>query len=175
MCWPNALGAASPGDRVPRVRSSRWLLARLRAKLVETEAAIQALAPELPLTARRHTPNPIFARGEMNRMALDVLRRAGEPLPIRVIAVRMLAAKGIALPDPATRRHLRKRLRIGFTAMDRRGVTVRVGDGCEARRTLAKRARKRRDSILRVEICRATLPTVTGRSPVTGLHVITLP
>jgi hypothetical protein len=113
------------------------LVARLRAKLAETEAAIQALAPELPLSHRRHAPNPIFARGEMSRMALDVLRQAREPLPIRVIAVRMLAAKGIALPDPAMRGYLRKRLRIAFAAMDRRGVTVRIGEGHGAKRALA--------------------------------------
>jgi hypothetical protein len=115
------------------------LVERLRVKLAETEAAIQAIAPELPLPHRRHKPNAIFARGEMSRMALGVLRQAGEPLPIRVIAVRMLASKGIALPDPTTRGWLRKRLRIAFAASDRRGVTVRIGQGHGARRALSGR------------------------------------
>jgi hypothetical protein len=112
------------------------LVARLRAKLAETEAAIQAIAPELPLPRRRHLPNPIFARGELSRMALAVLREAGEPLPIRVIAVRMLAMKGVTLPGPTLRNDVRKRLRIAFAAMDKRGMTVRVGDGLRAQRAL---------------------------------------
>jgi hypothetical protein len=55
-----------------------------------------------------------------------------EPPPIRVIAVRMLAATGIALPNS----EVRKRLRIAFAAMDRRGVTVRVGEKGASKRSL---------------------------------------
>ena len=50
------------------------LVAGYRAKLVEVEAAIQALAPELPLPTRHRTyqPNPHFARGELPRVALTI-------------------------------------------------------------------------------------------------------
>jgi hypothetical protein len=82
--------------RAKRIRTHRQLdkleplIAGYRAKLAEVEAAIQALAPELPLPTRHRTyqPNPYFARGELPRVALAVLREAGEPLPIRIIAAR---------------------------------------------------------------------------------------
>jgi hypothetical protein len=52
------------------------------------------LAPELELPPRFRKPNPVFARGELPRLALAILREAGEPLPIAAIAVRALKAKG---------------------------------------------------------------------------------
>jgi hypothetical protein len=108
-----------------------------RAKLAKIEARIQEIAPEFWLSPRFHKPNSIFRRGELTRFALDVLREAGEPLPIRVIAVRALAIKGIDFPDAKARHLTRKRLRAVFLALDKRGVTVRVGEGMEARRGLA--------------------------------------
>ena len=129
--------------RKARIRVHR-VLAKLepmvegyRAKLADLEARIYDMAPELRLSARFHDPCPIFPKGSLTRMAITVLREAGEPLPIRIIAVRMLAAKGIPLPDPRTRHLLRKRLRLVFIKLDKRGVTVRVGEGMETRRGLA--------------------------------------
>ena len=129
--------------RATRLRIHRHLVrlepmvADYRDRLQRVEARIQEIAPELWLSPRFHKPNSVFARGELTRFALDVLREAGEPLPVRVIAVRALAMKGIALPDPRLRHLTRKRLRTIFGALDRRGVTVRLGDGMEARRGLA--------------------------------------
>jgi hypothetical protein len=108
-----------------------------RAKLADIEARIQAIAPDLFIQPRRYKPNPIFARGELTRFALAVLREAGEPLPIRTIAVRVLAMKGVALPDPTVRKRTRSKLRCAFIALDRRGVTVRIGEGNESQRGLA--------------------------------------
>jgi hypothetical protein len=107
-----------------------------RAKLAVLEARIQAIAPDLFIQPRRYKPNPIFARGELTRFALAVLREAGEPLPIRTIAARVLAMKGVALAEPAVRRRTRAKLRNAFIALDKRGVTVRIGDGNESRRAL---------------------------------------
>ena len=78
--------------RAKRIRIHRQLdkleplLASYRTKLAEVEAAIQALAPALPLPTRHRTyqPNPYFARGELPRIATAVLREAGEPLPASV-------------------------------------------------------------------------------------------
>jgi hypothetical protein len=50
------------------------LLAGYVAKLAEIEAEIQELAPELWLNPRRYKPDPVFARGELTRFALTVLR-----------------------------------------------------------------------------------------------------
>ncbi len=63
-------------------------------------------------------------RRKTNRVVLAVLREAGKPLPIRAIAVRALASKGINLPSPMLRRAIRKRLRMAIIALDKRGVTV---------------------------------------------------
>ena len=119
-----------------KLKQTEALLAGYQAKLASLEAAIYAIAPELDLPLRHRKPNPIFARGELTRFAMTVLREAGEPLPIRVIAVRMLAMKGVLLPDPKTRKAVRTRIRIMFAGLDRRGLTVRVGEGRDAKRAL---------------------------------------
>lgn len=95
------------------------LLAGYQAKLAEVEAGIRAIAPELDIPKRFRD----FRRGELPRFAMDVRRGADGPLPIRVIAVRVLAMKGIPLPGTTLRRRTRHRLRIILAAFDRRGVT----------------------------------------------------
>ena len=110
------------------------LVAGYRAMLRDTEAAIHALAPELALQLRRRRPNPVFEHGELTRFALDILREAGEPLPVAAIAVRALARKGVALPDPKLRRYTRNKVRSALIALDKRGVTMRIGEGKAARR-----------------------------------------
>jgi hypothetical protein len=120
-----------------KLKQTEALLEGYQAHLADLEARIYALAPELDLRVRTRKHNPIFGRGELTSMALSVLREAGEPLPVRVIVVRMLAMKGIPLPDRHTRHEVRRRVRIMFCALDKRGVTVRVGEGRESRRGLA--------------------------------------
>jgi hypothetical protein len=71
------------------------------------------------------------------RLALNILRAADGPLPIRVIAVQALALKEINLPDPTVRRALPKRLCMAFIALDKHGVTTKGGRGNSTRRTLA--------------------------------------
>jgi hypothetical protein len=107
---------------------AKWepILADLRAKLEATEAAIQAIAPELKLTARFHRPNPIFPKGEMTRMTLDVLREAGEPLRSREIVLRLLAAKGITMPEPRLRKRTQHSLSAALSVLKSRGMVVLV-------------------------------------------------
>ena len=113
------------------------LVAGYHATLRDTEARIHELAPELALQLRHRCQNPVFQRGELTRFALDILREAGKPLPVAVVAVRALARKGIALPDPTLRRRTRHRLRQMFAVLQKRGVTVRLGHGKDARRAIA--------------------------------------
>lgn len=114
------------------------LVADYRAKLAELEAAIQVLAPELQLHPRRYKPNPVFARGELPRLALTILREAGEPIPTRLIAARALALKGIPLPDPHIIELTRLRLQQTFVKWTRRGLLVSIGKGNARRRMLSK-------------------------------------
>jgi hypothetical protein len=69
-------------------------LAYQRSRREAIEVEMQAIAPDLQLPAPRRKPNTLFARGELPRMALTVLREAGEPLAVSVIARRVLQAKG---------------------------------------------------------------------------------
>jgi hypothetical protein len=73
----------------------------------------------------------------LTRLALAILREADEPLPIRVVAVRALKAKGIAWPDPALRRRTRTKLREAFGKLRTRGVVEVVGTGNATRHRLA--------------------------------------
>ena len=97
-------------------------ITRLRASLAETEAAIQAIAPELNLPPRRYAPNPYFARGELPRLTLSIMREAGEPLGVREIAVRALATKGMTLPDRRAMKLTRLRLHQAFIKFRERGM-----------------------------------------------------
>ena len=116
------------------------MIAGYRAKLAEVEAAIQALAPELPLPTRHRTyqPNPYFVRGELPRIALAILREAKKPLPIRVIAAKALDRKGCRTPDRRVFKMTRVRLQQLFLRLEAKGVTFKVGRGNETRRGLTR-------------------------------------
>jgi hypothetical protein len=66
------------------------------------------------MPARTYQRNAMFARNELPRLALGVMRKAGEPLPVAVIVRKMLAAKGVDLPVrrtfKLTKHRLHKRL-----------------------------------------------------------------
>ena len=112
------------------------MVAIYREKLAGIEAAIRELSPELDLPVRFRRPNPVFVRGELPRVVLDVLREAGEPLPVREIAVRALARKGATLPGPTLRKYVRGRVRECLGKMERRGVVWTVGSGRGTKRGL---------------------------------------
>ncbi len=111
-------GSGMPNQRLARLRRARVicnkqivrlesLLAYQRTRRDAIEADIQAIAPELWLPPATRKRDPIFKRGEMPRLALQVLREAGEPLAVSVIARRVLQAKGIELPTMAVQRRTR--------------------------------------------------------------------
>jgi hypothetical protein len=110
-----------------KLRQTETLVADYRAKLAEIEAAIYAIAPELKLPLLHRQYSQVFKRGEYTRIALDVLRQAGEPLPLREIALRALAAKGVALPDYRLRKLTRLRLANALVVFQERGVVEKVG------------------------------------------------
>jgi hypothetical protein len=115
------------------------LVAGYRAKLCVIEARMQTLDPQLWLPPRRYKPNPVFARQELPRLTLAVLREAREPLAVRDIARLALAAKGITLPEPWVMKRTRVRLQQYLGKLDRRGVTRKVGSGNGTRRVLTGR------------------------------------
>lgn len=112
------------------------MLADYHAKLADIEARIQEIAPELNLPPRRYSPNPHFARGELPRLAMNIMRAASGPLATREIAVRALAVKGIVLPDRRAMKLTRLRLQQTFCSWQAKGWVVRVGVGKAGKRTL---------------------------------------
>jgi hypothetical protein len=120
-----------------KLRQAELVVEDYAFRLAQIEAQIHAIAPELELPPRFRRPNPVFARTELTRLALAILREAGEPLPIAAVAVRALKAKGIAWPDPRLRRRTRTKLREAFGKLRARGVLETVGRGNATRHTLA--------------------------------------
>jgi hypothetical protein len=108
-------------------------LDRLKAKLAEVEDQIRAIAPELQLPPRRYKPNPVFARGEFTRTLYAVLREAGEPLPMRTIAIRMLALKGLDMPEKAIRKRTFYRASTTLSVLHGQGRVVMTGNKRDAR------------------------------------------
>jgi hypothetical protein len=107
-----------------------------RDKLADLEARIQAIAPDLQLPARLRKTNPIFARGELRRLAIDMLREAGHPLAIQDMALGALRAKGVRFPGRRTMTVTRVRLREVFAKLQDRGVAPTVGIGRATQRAL---------------------------------------
>jgi hypothetical protein len=99
-------------ENIVRLESS---LALQRSRREAIEAAIHDLEPELRLPPPKLKPNPIFVHNEITRLALGVLRDAGEPLGVAEIAIRVLTVKGLPLPPPRIKRMTRARLRAVFS------------------------------------------------------------
>ena len=116
------------------------MVAGYREKLAGIEAEIQAIAPELTLPPRRYKPNPHFARGELPRIAMDILREEQGPIAVREIAIKALARKGITLPDRRTMKLTRLRLQQTFSVWAKRRLVVSVGTNKGRMRVLVERS-----------------------------------
>jgi hypothetical protein len=83
------------------------------AKWLPPHGFIRMLAPTFDIrriaVKRRNRKNRWFKRGTMFRAVLGVLKIAKGPLTVREIAVRLLADKGEADPNPKTIRELERR------------------------------------------------------------------
>jgi hypothetical protein len=88
------------------------IVAGHRVERASIEERIRIIAPERELPIRSRKPNPVFARGELTKAALEMLREAGGLLATRDMVCGALAAKGVRLPD-------------------RRNHAVQAGDGAE--------------------------------------------
>jgi len=112
------------------------LVERLRASLEETNAAIQAICPDLNLPPRFHQPNRHFKRGELPRIVREIMWQAGGPIAVRTIALAALARKGVTLPGPGTMRHTRKLVRGILGRWETLGKARTVGRDKGTRRVL---------------------------------------
>jgi hypothetical protein len=87
-----------------KILENKKQAAKLAEEMRHLEAVIRMFQPDYDTrriaARRRYKGNPLFKRGTLFRAALDVLRKADEPLATTEIARRMLLAKGVASPAP---------------------------------------------------------------------------
>jgi hypothetical protein len=110
------------------LKQAETLAQGYRDKVAALEARFQAIAPDLQLPARLRKPNPIFACGELRKLAIDMLREAGRPLAIRDMALGALRAKGVRFPDRRTTKRTRVRLWEVFAKLQARGRGADSGE-----------------------------------------------
>jgi|SRR5450830_1760734 len=83
-----------------QIASYKSEITKLLGALTHLDGSIKLFAPEFDLRTipakRTNKRNQYFAKGEAQRMTLDLLREAGIPLHSREITDRLLERKGIA-------------------------------------------------------------------------------
>ena len=98
----NSPNSAALGPRAHfALKQAETLAQNYRDKLADIEALIQAIAPDLQLPSRSCRPNPIFARGELRRLAIDMLREAGTPARDPRYGAGRVEGQGCQVPGPA--------------------------------------------------------------------------
>lgn len=75
----------------------------------------------------------------MPQLTLAILREAREPLAVRDIARRALAAKGVRHPEPRVWKTTRVRLQQYLGKLDHRDVIRKIGSGNSTRQMLITR------------------------------------
>jgi hypothetical protein len=123
---------------VAQLRKLEPLVADYQAKLARVEARMQELDPQLWMPPRHYRPNPVFARGELPRIALAIMRQANGPLPTLTIAMMALARKGVTQPGPGLRKLIRIRLTQMMGKWEKRGIVRRVGRNKATRNVLVQ-------------------------------------
>jgi hypothetical protein len=106
-------------------------IARMRANLANIDAAIRLLSPGAdPDTIppkRTYRRTKYFARNELARMALDVLRKAPAPLAAKEIALAIMRAKGMALGDDSLCATVTDMLLVALRSLAKRESVAKSG------------------------------------------------
>jgi len=107
MAEPHVVSAlvAKRGELAGEIQRYRRELRRLDEQLGHLDAAIRLFAPDYDLGTvrprqRRAGPRR-FAQGKCQRLVLETLREAPEPLSDRQVAAAVAASKGVPAPSPA--------------------------------------------------------------------------
>ena len=115
---------------------------RLREDKRHVAAVIRMFSPEYDVKAiaarRTYKANAWFKRGTLFRSALDITRRTAEPLTVREIVDRMLAAKSMIGPRIDQVRGLQSAALACL--QDRKGKGLIVSEGAPARWQLKETA-----------------------------------
>ena len=118
-----------------KILENRKEAKRLAEAMQHVEAVIRLFDPAYNVTRiaarRRYKGNGIFKRGTILRHALDVLRKAQEPLTAREITEHLLAGRRAALTPKAMRSLIAS---VQTSLENHEGKTVaRVGEGMPGR------------------------------------------
>jgi hypothetical protein len=105
-----------------------------RADLTHIDGVLRVLAtdfnPETIRPKRAYRRNRYFARNELSRLCLGVLRTAvGEPLSTGDIAGRVIATKGFDVGDAILRAAIRDQVCSAVNRLRRNGLIENVGAG----------------------------------------------
>jgi hypothetical protein len=113
--------------------------ANLAEQMRHVEACIKMLDPAYNLariTVKRRKPNKWFKRGTLYRRALDVLRKATEPMTALEIGAAVLKAEGIEDASEADARNVSLGIQHSLKNHDGKGVQ-RTNEGSPAKWQLA--------------------------------------
>jgi hypothetical protein len=106
---------------------------KIKTAMMQVEAVLQMLQPSFDVRAisakRRNKSKPWFKRGRLFRSAVDVLRRATEPMTARQIADALIAGKA----PQATRKQAIDLQAAILVALRKRNGGAVVGEGAPAR------------------------------------------
>jgi hypothetical protein len=109
---------------------------RLAEAMKHVEAVIRLFDPAYNVRRiairRRYKGNAWFKRGTLFRHAIDVLRKAREPMTARQIAEYMLAAKGVSGVDSKAMKDLAASVRMSLQNNDGK-IVKRFGEGIPSR------------------------------------------
>src|SRR6202022_3222087 len=116
-----------------------------RADLVHIDGVLRVLVtdldPETIRPKRTYRRNRYFARNELSRFCLGVLRTAaGELLSTDDIAGRVIAAKGFDAADALLRTAIRDQVGSVLKRLHRRGIAEPTGKGRQSRWRLSASA-----------------------------------
>lgn len=123
-----------------KILANRKEAKRLADAMRHVEAVIRLFDPAYDVTRiaarRRYKGNGLFRRGTIFRHALEVLKKAHEPLTAREITEYMLAARGVHVPNAKAMRSLIASVQTSL--QNHRGKTVaRMGEGIPGRWKIA--------------------------------------
>lgn len=112
-------------------------IGRLRADLANLDAAIRLLTPGaepgLIPPKRAYKRTKYFARNELSRLALDIMRKAQGPLAAREIAVAAMRAKNLPMGSDALCATVTDMLLVALRSLTKRGSVVKTGVSRDAR------------------------------------------
>jgi hypothetical protein len=111
---------------------------RMRANLAHIDATIRVFAPDLNPDSippkRRYRRSRYFAKGELSRRCLDMLRvAAGTPITAPEIAKAAMADKSMGVDDNAQLAGVTEMVLLSLGRLRRRGVVIKTGTNRDAK------------------------------------------